>query len=1382
MNQLNVEHCMAGAHRIKRSCLYGILSTLAILVLLLPQTASSAASPKLQLTVEEQQWLDAHPDIKIGIRVTPPLIMKGEKGEGHRGLAIDYVESVEKLLAIKFTLVSYPTWLNLIEAVKNRNVDILVSGTITLERASFLDFTPPYIQLHNKIIIRKDLDLKRLHLADMSGMKVATVEGTAVYKHIQQNFPEIKLIPVSDEIIALESVSFGETDAAVMEMARASHYIEQEKITNLAIAGDAEYPYNFCFSSRNDWPLLNSILIKALDAIPPKERKVISDRWLYNLEPSIFKSRSFWVATGVAATILLTGLIVAWNIILRKRVAAGTAALGKEVAELEKAEEELRRLNRTLMVLGKSHEFLMQIPEEIPLYNAICRHIVETGGYKEAWVTLLQNGKAYQVAGFGNDEVAVAGIEIAELASHANENVLSAIKTESASIRKNIRAADSESAERLVSSIVFPLWGEGTVIGAIEIVAAGDSSFEEEEVSLLSELMENLSYTVSAIRLKEEHHEAEELVRKLSLVVEQAPVSIVITNSSGTIEYVNPHFSQLTGYSSEEAIGKNPRILKSGKMDEAFYQTMWQQISGGLEWHGELCNKKKSGEIYWESASISPVRNSDGEVTHYIAIKEDVTDRKRAYEELQQAKAAAEAATTAKSAFLANMSHEIRTPMNAVIGMLYLLQQTELSGKQRSYTTKAEGAAKSLLKIINDILDFSKIEAGRLQMESIPFLLSEVLTKLTDIAPVSIGDKKVELVICTTAETPDLLTGDPLRLGQILLNLVNNAIKFTETGAVIIRISLVTKTTERGTLKFVVEDTGIGMTPEQRERLFGAFTQADSSTTRRFGGTGLGLTISRQLVQLMGGDISVESEPGVGSKFSFNADFALEADHHEPLGENCADLSGKRLLHMSSGGKGAAATAEMLSSFGLKVTTTSTNNLSGNQTEFDLLLLDISASDLQGGNEIFKTTCDRGLEKVPAVLFSSDKQLKGLDAACSPIAATVIKPAVPAALLGALMTAAGFMDSCEEHEEKSISVDNYFMGRRILLAEDNLINQEVARGILERWGIRVDIASNGSIATEMVSSSENCYDALLMDLQMPVMDGFEATRLIRASGKYKSLPIIAMTASAMLDDRDMCFKAGMNDHVAKPIDVSDLFAVLHRWFRPESEIPAVIDEDTASEGSRIFGFPEATPGIDLGKAVRRVGNQQILVTVLKEFRRLHCQDDRIISEAVEKGAHLMARRVAHTLKGLARTIGAEEVGNIAESIEHCLSKDPVEDIKEFMQPLTKQLATLNDSLSFVEKIAAEDLLTIPPEKSEEFVNPEAATELLRDLYAQLESNNLEACNAVRKLRQFLTDDSLKNQIEAVENSVERLNFSDALQGVAEIAEILNIDLAGRGSV
>lgn len=1353
------------------------LTLLSSLIFISAVQVSATANPIVKLTVEEQQWLDAHPEIKIGIRETPPLVMTGEKGEGYRGLSIDYIERIEKLLGIRFNLVYYPTWQKLIDETKKRNVDIIVTGTITLDRASFLDFSPPYIQLHNKIIVKKDLNNVQLQLSEMSGLTVASVEGTAVTKFIETKYPQVKVVPVRDEISALEAVSFGETYAAVMEMARATYYIDQEKITNLAIAGDVGYLYNFCFSSRNDWSELKSILSKALATIPAKERREITDKWLHNYKESIFKNRNFWVVTGISSGVAIVLLIILWNIALRRKVALNTAVIRREVEQLAHAENELRRKNRTLMVLGKSHELLMQFTEEISLYNAICKHLVEVGGYKSASIILGVAGDFSTVAGYCHNDSEVAAeiwLGAEDRVSRFSEN---AIKSEQVKLERSVIGITENESGGDVSLLAIPLWGEGAVIGALEILSLGENAFDEEEVALLTELTENLAYTVVAIRLKEEHREAEALVRKLSQAVEQSPVTIVITDSKGTIEYVNPCFTRITGYTSEEAVGNNPKLLKSGFHPPEFYKTLWDLISGGFEWHGELCNKKKSGEIYWESASISPVRNMDGEITNYIAVKEDITDQKKAYEELQRAKSEAEAATTAKSSFLANMSHEIRTPMNAVIGMLYLVQQTELTDLQKNYLLKVEGAAKSLLKIINDILDFSKIEAGRLQMETIPFLLSEVLAKVTDIAPVNVGGKRVELVIAISADTPDFLNGDPLRLGQILLNLVSNAIKFTEKGEVLLSVTLDSLAEEKVRLRFRVEDSGIGMTPEQRERLFGAFSQADSSTTRRFGGTGLGLTISKQLVELMGGEILVESESGVGSAFTFSANFSLEDGHNESLAESFKALDGLRILHVCNRGKGSLFTARMLSSFGMQVSSLTPEEAPAVKgADYDLLLLDVSIVDDENLEDICKITCMKSLTGLPAMLYVNERKMTGVDSACSPIATIVVKPTVPTNLLYSIMAAAGVGEKRLAAEGKSIAVEDYFKGRHILLVEDNLINQEVAKGILERWGVALDIASNGAVGVQMMSSAGDLYDAVLMDLQMPVMDGFEATKLIRLSGKYNDVPIIAMTASAMTADRDRCLEVGMNDHVAKPIDVAELFSTLHRWLRPESTVPqADIAAASLSEKKEIT-FPADTPGIDLDKAMRRLGSQQILVTVLKEFRRLHAEDDRIIRDALEKGSILIARRVAHTLKGLALTIGAEDAGAAAASLEDALTIESGDDFTPLIDILAQKLADLNRTLGFIDNISLDDFTAISGERKVDSADPEVVAEITRELLQQLNKNNLEACTTFRKLKCLLVSDVLNAPLQKLESGVENLNFREAKAALEAIAEILNINL------
>src|SRR6185369_15173651 len=526
----------------------------------------------VKLTVEEQQWLDEHPGLRIGIRETPPLVMTGEKGEGFQGLSIDYVERVEKLLGISFHFDNFPTWQKLIEETKNRHVDIIVTGTITLDRSSFLDFTPPYIRLPHKIIVKKELDNQELKLSDMSGLKVAVVEGTAIYSFIEKNFPEIRLVTVRNEIAALESVSLGENYAAVMEMARASYYIDQQKIANLMIAGDAGYFYNLCFSSRNDWPILNSILSKTLAQITRKERKEISNKWLYGASPSIFESRRFWAGAGILSILTAILLIVIWNIVLRRKVARSTAVIMQEVEQLERAESELRRLNRTLLVLGKSHELLMQFTEEISLYNAICKHLVEIGGYQSASVILGDAGIFTTVAGCFLNKSKTADIWLEK--NRVSGTSAKAIESDNVT-RENRDAGLIGNGGGDDISLAIPLWGEGSVIGCLEIASTGRDYFDKEEVSLLTDLTENLAYTVAAIRLKEEHRESEKLVRKLSQAVEQSPVTIIITDSNGSIEYVNSYFTKLTGYTADEVIGKNPRMLKCGVQSPEFYRTLW---------------------------------------------------------------------------------------------------------------------------------------------------------------------------------------------------------------------------------------------------------------------------------------------------------------------------------------------------------------------------------------------------------------------------------------------------------------------------------------------------------------------------------------------------------------------------------------------------------------------------------------------------------------------------------------------------------------------------------------------------------------------------------------------------------------------------------------
>ena len=661
---------------------------------------------------------------------------------------------------------------------------------------------------------------------------------------------------------------------------------------------------------------------------------------------------------------------------------------------------------------------------------------------------------------------------------------------------------------------------------------------------------------------------AEEQNRLQVAALENAANAVVMTDTEGMILWVNPAFTSLTGYPAEEAIGKHTRLLRSGRQNPEFYADLWQTIKRGQVWRGELINRKKDGSFYTEGMTIAPIRDSLGAITRYVAIKQDVTERKRAEEALSQAKDAAEAASRAKSEFLANMSHEIRTPFNAIVGMTELALDTELTPEQREYLNTVKSATGSLLTVINDILDFSKIEAGKLEMDRIDFRLRETIEDTMRMLALRAHEKGLELACRISQGIPEILIGDPDRLRQIIVNLTGNAIKFTASGEVIVNVEVESQTKNDVFLHFTVKDTGIGIPADKQQMIFQAFSQADTSTTRRYGGTGLGLAIASRLVKVMGGNLWLESEAGKGSTFHFTARFPVQQHPTvAPVSKGTAHLVDVPVLVVDDNATNRRILEEMLLRWGMRPTSVPSGPAalaalkaaSEEGEPFPLTLLDVNMPGMDG----FEVA--ERIREVPAwggtsVMMLTSSSCKGDLDRCRELglAAYLIKPVRRTELLERILTVMGKETEKNEAELAvgSLAEKRGIQGVRILLAEDNPVNQLVAIRMLQKQEHQVTVAGNGREALLALETTAFAgFDLVLMDVQMPEMDGLAATAAIREREKEtnRHIPIVAMTAHAMKGDREMCLAAGMDAYVSKPIHAQELTEIIETLTRAPIE-------------------------------------------------------------------------------------------------------------------------------------------------------------------------------------------------------------------------------------
>lgn len=806
------------------------------------------------------------------------------------------------------------------------------------------------------------------------------------------------------------------------------------------------------------------------------------------------------------------------------------------------------------------------------------------------------------------------------------------------------------------------------------------------------------------------------------------------------------------------------------------------------------------GQVVWVHSYGTVSRDAEGKPTDMYGVSQDVTEYIQAQQELAKAKELAEEATRSKSDFLANMSHEIRTPMNAIIGMSHLALQTNLDKRQRSHIEKVHRAGENLLGIINDILDFSKIEAGKMSIEGVDFRLEDVLDHLSSLLGLKAGDKGLELLFNLAPNLCTTLVGDPLRLGQVLINLCNNAVKFTEKGEIIVGVEMVglagDGSDQEVELHFWVRDSGIGMSPEQCSKLFQSFSQGDASTTRKYGGTGLGLAISKNLVELMKGRIWVESEAGQGSTFHFQVRFGVQT---QPMPRRVLSkdvLRGLRLLVVDDNASAREILSTMAHGLGMEVDAAWNgqqallllNEAEKRSRPYDLVLMDWKMPVMDGVETIQRLKSNALLKTATVVMVTaygreeaiSDAQERGVE-----LRSVLTKPVTESALFEALGEALGLGVIFAKPARNPANGDGLAMaklrGARVLLAEDNEMNQELAMELLAQAGMEIVLARNGQEAVDILSG-DNRFDGVLMDCQMPVMDGYTATRVIHQMPEFLNLPIIAMTANAMARDKEKAMEAGMCDHIAKPLDVGEMFHTIAKWIKPgvsarvqESDMTTTPICATGVVAEVTGGLPPL-PGIDVRAGLATcAGKQSLYVRLLIKFRDGQGNFADLFDAAKLDGDREAATRTAHTLKGTAGNIGAKAVQAVAGKLERaCQESQPQAVIEALLKEVLAEMAIVMSGLKEV-SVGAQSAGdgtsgSAPTAKPETLPMPEAQiTDYIDRLKLLLEDSDSRAEDLLCELTEKLGGSSLTLALKPVAEAIEDFEFHQALVRLQEAA-------------
>ncbi len=906
--------------------------------------------------------------------------------------------------------------------------------------------------------------------------------------------------------------------------------------------------------------------------------------------------------------------------------------------------------------------------------------------------------------------------------------------------------------ERLISwNDVFLHDNDGNIIG---IISSGEDITEKKQKDLIIQSTNE----------------------KLVSLIDNSPLGIFHFDNLGNTTLVNKAICSLLKVTSEQLLGYN--ILKNSK-NEPIINALQKCLNGEHSvFEGEFLNVFNKEKIF-ARAVFTPLLSEKNKNTGGFCMIEDISERLR-IDKMQLDRDAAEASNRAKSEFLARMSHEIRTPMNAIIGLSHLCMKTKLNNQQIDYVLKINNSGKHLLGIINDILDYSKIEAGKLTIENTKFNLEKSFSDLSNMISLKAQKKGLEVMFLIDPNVPNQLIGDPLRLGQVMINLANNAVKFTEKGDIILRVSIVKRSSINVELKFVIEDTGIGMTKKQIDNLFQPFSQADVSTSRKYGGTGLGLVIAKRLVSLMGGKIWVESEREKGSKFIFTAKFGIDSTSDDiPKGI----LDGIRVLVCDDNQTSLQFLCKVMELYYLDVVGVESGFEAikvleeNNETPFNLVIMDWMMPGMDGLTTIEKIKNSSKIKQMPAFIMltaygkdrSMQKRVKELE-----LEGFVEKPITRSTLLDTIMTSIGKNEFFKRTVLSEVVVPkemDYIIGSKILLAEDNEINAQVASELLESEGFEVEVAVNGEEALNMVKNSgdPSKYDIVLMDIQMPEMDGYTATIEIRKMLRYHNLPIVAMTADAMVGVEDKCLEIGMQDFVTKPINPEILFNCLVKWIIPSDESKSKEKNKELLQTKQSY-TKESLPNLQTivtSEGLKRIGgNTSSYISLLSKFYDNNQQFINTATEHYNNGETNQLLRMLHTLKGVSGNIGAKSLHEVVIEVENEIRNNKNTEIEILFNQISEKL---NPVLQEIKNSIIDKASEKQSSKTEVLFDKGKVMSMLNKIVPLLEENDAQAIEIANELT---TTAGYIEHLDEIQEALKSYDFDTALVLVKKINEIL----------